>query len=480
MEILPQNVRTPFDRAEHIPQLGWSTRGLHVLKGGFTEGKRASQAQQGGFGRASACLAVVSCAAARARCRVARFSSHACNFAGGRSEGRDSKSSPERLSDLFLQLSLPDAVLLSGVLARDQSKVRMLPPPASSMPRLAIVPVVDSKEASCVPFHDRDEESLETLRRFSPGPLQPLTAPGKALKWFWQRAPQDFESFCKYEHVRAACGGTQSLEEQAEILLFNVYQRFCQQTSAPPRPSSSDETDYDLYISVFQDAPMKALHQTCSADFCMIAEAHVLGLASGTAGFPRLSQKDARSMYSSAMRFGYAVRQAEIRFQVDGAAGTFVPLPLEAEMVREELEYLWTKPAVQGERGSSSGSSCEDQLSDAEAAQRSLQEVFGRLKRIGETKPALATYLGWLGKFDPEALSMLSNPMPAIAIAMKHQADAVWGGAAQEEANDLTVTTTPSDMLEAILLGAWLHDCDADVREARSRLQAREAREQGS
>ena len=53
--------------------------------------------------------------------------------------------------------------------------------------------------------------------------------------------------------------------------------------------------------------------------------------------------------------------------QVDGAAGTFVPLPLEAEMVREEcrpqltcigpkyeasrlqeLEYLWTKPAVQG------------------------------------------------------------------------------------------------------------------------------------
>ena len=59
-----------------------------------------------------------------------------------------------------------------------------------------------------MPFHDRDEESLETLRlwpeipafsrvgnrfawrRFSPGPLQPLTAPGKALKWFWQRAPQ--------------------------------------------------------------------------------------------------------------------------------------------------------------------------------------------------------------------------------------------------------------------------------------------------
>lgn len=470
MDILPQNVR-----AEHILQLGWSTRGHHVLGGSFVDGKRATQAPQGGglagFGRASACFAVVSCVAARARCRVARFSSHACNFAGGRSEGRDSKSS-ERLSDLFLQLPLPDAVLLSGVLARDQSKVRMLPPPASSMPRLAIVPVVDGKEASCVPFHDRDEESLETLRRFSPGPLQPHTAPGKALKWFWQRAPQDFESLCKYEHVRAACGGTQSLEEQAEILLFNVYQRFCQQTSAPPRPSSCDERDYDLYISVFQDAPMKALHQTCSADFCMIAEAHVLGLASGTAGFPRLAQKDARSMYSSAMRFGYAVRQAEIRFQVDGAAGTFVPLPLEAEMVREELEYLWTKPAVQGEKGSSSGSSCEDQLSDAEAAQQSLQEVFSRLKRIGETKPALATYLGWLGKFDPEALSMLSNPTAAIAIAMKYQADSVWGAA--QEANDLTVTTTPSDMLEAILLGAWLHDCDADVREARLRLQARE------
>ncbi|CAE6927968.1 unnamed protein product [Symbiodinium natans] len=349
------------------------------------------------------------------------------------------------------------------------------PPPHSSMPRLAIVPVVDGKDASCVPFHDReDAESLETLRRLSPGPLQPVTAPGKALMCFWQQAPQDFEAHCKYEHMRAACGGMQSLEEQAETLLLNVYLRFCQQTSAPPRPSSEDETDYDLYISVFQDAPMKALHQTCSSDFCMIAEAHVLGLAS-TAGFPRLVQKDARAMYSSAMRFGYAVRQAEIRFKADGAAGTFVPLPLEAEMVREELEHLWSKPAVPGERGSSSGSSsCQDELtpSDAEAAHQSLQEVFGRLRRIGETKPALATYLGWLGKFDPEALSMLSNPTPAIAIAMKCQVDAVWGKA--QKAEGATVTTTPSDMLEAILLGAWLRDCDADVRDTRSRLQAGE------
>ena len=36
----------------------------------------------------------------------------------------------------------------------------------------------------------RPGETRFAWRRFSPGPLQPHTAPGKALKWFWQRAPQ--------------------------------------------------------------------------------------------------------------------------------------------------------------------------------------------------------------------------------------------------------------------------------------------------
>eukprot|EP00913_Durusdinium_trenchii_P004317 g4002.t1 len=48
------------------------------------------------------------------------------------------------------------------------------------------------------------------------------------------------------------------------------------------------------------------------------------------------------------MRFGYAVRQAEIRHQADGVVGTFVPLPVEAEMCRKELESLWARPAASG------------------------------------------------------------------------------------------------------------------------------------
>jgi len=405
--------------------------------------------------------------------RLSKGTGQACDFAGGSDGGN------ERLADLFLQLPLRDAVLLSGVLARDRSqvtssKVRLLPPP--SMPGLAIVPV-DDGDASCIPFDDqKDAKSLRTVRLLSPGPLRPVTAVGKALKNFWNHAPQDVAALCKYEQMRAACGGSQSLEEQAETLILTAYLRFCCETSVPPRPCADNEEDYDLYISVFQDAPMKALHHTCSADFCLIAEAHVLGLASN-ANFPRLSQKDARTMYSSALRFGYAVRQAEIRYKADAAAGTIVPLALEAEMARKELEQSWARPAVQGKNqsgGHAEDDGTETRDSDAAAARKSLQEVLCRLTRIGEAKPALATYLGWLGKFDPEALSMLSTPSPVIGVAMQSQVDAVWGKASKAEAVEPTVATTPSDMLEAIVFGAWLHDCDAEAREIRERTEASE------
>eukprot|EP00913_Durusdinium_trenchii_P025742 g24158.t1 len=118
-----------------------------------------------------------------------------------------------------------------------------------------------------------------------------------------------------------------------------------------------------------------------------------------------------------------------------------------------------------------------------------------KLKRIGEARPGLATYLGWLGKFDPEALSILSTPTPTIAWAMKLQADAVWGTAGEdgkdgtirenledfehllfdqtsgdEEGKEPTVASTPADMLEATLFGAWLHDAEANAQEVCSRL----------
>eukprot|EP00434_Breviolum_minutum_P016360 symbB.v1.2.014419.t1/scaffold1000.1/size145704/10 len=88
---------------------------------------------------------------------------------------------------------------------------------------------------------------------------------------------------------------------------------------------------------------------------------------------------------------------------------------------------------------------------------------------MGETKPGLATYLGWLGKFDPEALTILSTPTPPIAWAMRLQADAIWGKAEEESTGE--VASTPSDMLEAILFGAWLHDADANAEECLSWMQ---------
>ncbi|CAK8990336.1 unnamed protein product [Durusdinium trenchii] len=379
------------------------------------------------------------------------------------------EGSPDRLADLFLQLPLRNGVLLSGVLARD--------PPKVLMPPLAIVP---RDGAACIPFEVEETQNSEALRHFHPGPLLPESAPGKALQQSLQAAPEEFEVLSKYEHMRAWISGSSPPEEQAEVLLLEVYRRFQKETGAPPRPkaaSVASEEEYDLYIHSCKDVSIKALHGTCSPDFCMIAEAHVLGLAKNS-DFPRLKQRDARAMYASAMRFGYAVRQAEIRHQADGVVGTFVPLPVEAEMCRKELESLWARPAASGTATSPSEECHAGQepmeSNSAAAAHFSLQEVFNRLKRIGEARPGLATYLGWLGKFDPEALSILSTPTPTIAWAMKLQADAVWGTAGEtsgdEEGKEPTVASTPADMLEATLFGAWLHDAEANAQEVCSRL----------
>jgi len=373
-------------------------------------------------------------------------------------------------ADLFLQLPLRNGVLLSGVLSRDPPKVNMLPP-AADMPELAIVP---RDGAACVPFTEvENPKNSEVLRRFHPGPLQPDSASGKALQKLLRRAPEEFEVLSRYEHLRASISSNSPPEEQAEVLLLDVYMRFQRETGAPPRPGAESEEAYDLYIHTCKDVAMKALHQACSPDFCMIAEAHVLGLAK-TSGFPRLGQKDARAIYASAMRFGYAVRQAEIRHQADDAVGTFVPLPVESEMCRKELESLWMRPAVSGRvQGAKFSQEPVLESSDSSAAaHRSLKEASCRLKRMGETKPGLATYLGWLGKFDPEALTILSTPTPAIAWAMRLQADAIWGKAGEESTGE--VASTPSDMLEAILFGAWLHDADANAEECLSRLDADE------
>eukprot|EP00434_Breviolum_minutum_P016361 symbB.v1.2.014420.t1/scaffold1000.1/size145704/11 len=186
-------------------------------------------------------------------------------------------------ADLFLQLPLRNGVLLSGVLSRDPPKVNMLPP-AADMPELAIVP---RDGAACVPFTEvENPKNSEVLRRFHPGPLQPDSASGKALQKLLRRAPEEFEVLSRYEHLRASISSNSPPEEQAEVLLLDVYMRFQRETGAPPRPGAESEEAYDLYIHTCKDVAMKALHQACSPDFCMIAEAHVLGLAK-TSGFPR-------------------------------------------------------------------------------------------------------------------------------------------------------------------------------------------------
>jgi len=115
---------------------------------------------------------------------------------------------------------------------------------------------------------------------------------------------------------------------------------------------------------------------------------------------------------------------------------------------------------------------------DEEAAQRSLREALKRLQRLGEQRPGLATYLGWLGRFDPEALSMLASPAPPVAAAMRLQCNAIWGEDSEEDSGEgededsknsevpQTVAMAPSDLVEAVLLGAWLRDAGIAAEEA--------------
>lgn len=428
--------------------------------------------------------------------------------------------------DLFLQLPFGSGggVRLSGILS-GYPRVPLLPPGAdqqgehsqSFMPSLAIVPVaagalaavapscrrrprqrrrgpllllppgvggslarVADPDDRCLPADPETSRAAATLRRnLCPGPLRPMTAGGRALRRALRGAapPERFPLLHGYELLRLALAsrdGSEGVRDEAETLLMGTYARFAECAGAPPRPPSSSASLFSEYAQHFGGAAAKALNATTSADFQLVAKAHVLGLAQ-TASLPRTTAGEARRLYSGACRFGHALRQAELRFQAAGAAGTFVPLTLEAEMLREELEELWKRsPPAEGGPAAVSSSLARRPLpgsvteGDEEAARRSLQEALARLRRIGEARPGLATYLGWLGTYDPEALSLLAKPAPAVDLAMQLQVEAVWGP--QERSDEaVEVAMTPSDLVEALLLGAWLRDAWADAEECMSR-----------
>eukprot|EP00441_Pelagodinium_beii_P035609 CAMPEP_0197643550 /NCGR_PEP_ID=MMETSP1338-20131121/16824_1 /TAXON_ID=43686 ORGANISM="Pelagodinium beii, Strain RCC1491" /NCGR_SAMPLE_ID=MMETSP1338 /ASSEMBLY_ACC=CAM_ASM_000754 /LENGTH=470 /DNA_ID=CAMNT_0043216815 /DNA_START=9 /DNA_END=1421 /DNA_ORIENTATION=+ len=442
----------------------------HSSSHGMREG--SARIALGSFAISSALL-VQQCSRLRSRrgcCQALPTSSSE----GSRRKGGGRNKAPHR-ADLFLQLPFENGVLLSGALSTGPPEINMLPMP-TVLPHLAIVPVLDGGSA-CVPFVDQAEDGetkTDLRRRLSPGPVVPQTPSGQALQRVLEETPKDFERLLDYDIMRACFGSGMKTAEKAEVLLLSVYTRFCSSAGAPPRPAAGTRGEYETYAATFEGVAMKALEFTASADFCLIAKAHVLGLAKGSS-FPRLTRADARSMYKSAMRFGHALRQAEVRYQVDGAAGTFVPLPLEAELLREELENCWSRPAAGGHCEADvkvpSMTLAKQSASDMNADER-LKEVTMKLKANGGTKPGLATYLGWLGKFDPEALSLLSTPCPDVAAAMQMQVDAVWGEGGSQDAEGLEkVDTTPSDMIEAMLFGAWLRDAALQVEDAFSRHQ---------
>eukprot|EP00930_Biecheleria_cincta_P032240 TRINITY_DN22375_c0_g1_i1.p1 TRINITY_DN22375_c0_g1~~TRINITY_DN22375_c0_g1_i1.p1 ORF type:complete len:489 (+),score=98.52 TRINITY_DN22375_c0_g1_i1:184-1467(+) len=395
-----------------------------------------------------------------------------CYSLGNCGGSRRPKTPMSPRADLFLQLPFGNGVLLSGMFAEGLPKIHMLPPP-SALPPLAIVPVVD-RGAACVPFapgSSDSDEVTELRQRLFPGPLKPVTPRGRALQRAMQAAPEHFDLLNDYELMRAAIHGSGDVQvdQQAEALLLSVYARFNEAGGAPPRPACDCREDYEMYAKTFGAIAVQAQESICSIDFCVIAKAHVIGLAQ-TACFPRLERMDARSMYSSAMRFGHALRQAEVRFLAENSAGTFVPLSLEAELLREELEAAWSLPPASSSTSADSGDhGAPSSVSDAEAAQRSLEQVLSRLNCVGEARPGLATYLGWLGKFDPEALSLLSTPSPVVARAMQMQVAAVWGEPKRNNSEVKYVATTPADMLEAIAFGAWLRDAATSAEEASSR-----------
>lgn len=410
-------------------------------------------------------------------------------------------------SDLFLQLPFNNGVWLQGF-TTSGPQLPLLPPQSQAMPPLTLVPVTDAGAKDCVPFdrattdldNAKGNEAVDKLkRRLAPGPLQPSTVTGRALHKALRESSEQFPLFWDYELLRAALSAETSPVAEAESLVLSVYARFLEHgDGAPPRPSSMRAGDYDAYAKAFGNSAsvaVKALERTMSRDFIVIAKAHVLGLARG-AGFPSLPRSEARALYANALRFGHALRQAETRFRVDGAAGTFVPLSVETQLLREELEELWARESDSGETSDAVdepelASAAATSLavgdaarprhqaeSDAEAAQRSLREVRARLRRIGEVQPRLATYLDWLGQYDPEALSMLVLPSPPVALAMRMQLSAVWGepGAGDDE----EVATTPFDAIEALVFGAWLRDAGVASEETLHKHQQRVEEDEGA
>jgi len=296
--------------------------------------------------------------------------------------------------------------------------------------------------------------------------------------------PDIFPRFRSCDLMLAASRGlsTELVEQvEAEVLLLCVYARFFEHAGAPTRPPAHAATaaDANAYTHFFGEASAHALESATSPDFQLIAKSHVLGLMR-SAQLECLSRKKARAMYSNALRFGHLLREMEIRFCLDRRAGTLVPLKFETQLLREDLEKLWRQnlPDESGEplatpvqtpsahAPASEFSGVHRPETDEAASWRGFREVLARLRRSGEGRPGLATYLGWLGRLDSGALSLLATPPPVLARAMRMQVAAVWGvGEGDEQAFEMA-SVTSSDIIEAVLLGAWLGDARAAMQEA--------------
>mmetsp|Transcript_30616 Transcript_30616/g.71548 ORF Transcript_30616/g.71548 Transcript_30616/m.71548 type:complete len:511 (+) Transcript_30616:69-1601(+) len=371
--------------------------------------------------------------------------------------------------DLFLQLPFANGVLLSGVLW-GIPKIPLLPEAADGPMPLALVPVQTSSDTQCVPHTGLSQNSAaakELRRTFFPGPMRPCTPTGLALLQHLQESIEEFKLVRDYDLKKKGLGQNFDPVSQAESLILGTYAVFNENTGAPPRPGVGT-AEYQMYIHFFSDSAAKALQEKEGSDFQMIVQAHVLSLA-GSASMPRVPIDEARDMYASGVRFGHALRQAERCFEAEKAAGTFMPAALELKLARKELEVLYHKSdsAITSSPGTKYGkprqpSAPHQGETDAEAAHRSLEQAVRRVARMGDVQLNLATYMGWIGRYDAEALSLLATPSPVAALAIKKQVNAIFGATtnAGDVANE-EVMMTPSDLIEAVLFGAWLRDVES-------------------
>jgi len=204
------------------------------------------------------------------------------------------------------------------------------------------------------------------------------------------------------------------------------------------------------------------------------------------------------------MRFGYALRQAEVRFLADASVGIFVPSCFDVELSRLELEKAVARsalpdaqrpPSAPEAKGTSTpsaaraaprdaapsyarswraaslptGQSPAD--SDAQAAREAFDGAFRRLRRHDLRKPNLQTYLRWLRELGPrDILSWYVPSEPATVCAIRTQVAAVWGSKPQ----DVSVSVTSCDVLEALVLGACLRDMESEAERKMSRYLAQE------